>query len=86
MIIQVDLMELSVLSRGLNACGAEVDELRRALSALIGTTAWSGGAADGFRQEWEARHRPALDALAQELALASLEVERRRAAFEHAAG
>ena len=83
--IGADLGDLAVLSRRLTTCSSDVDELKRALTALIGTTSWTGGAADRFRQAWESQFRPALDALAAELVDASQEVDRRRLAIDHAA-
>lgn len=85
MAIQADLAGLDMLSRRLGMCGIDVDELRRELAALIQTTQWTGGAADRFRQTWESEVRPALELLGQELAVAAQEVERRRAAIDHAA-
>ncbi|TYK43640.1 WXG100 family type VII secretion target [Actinomadura decatromicini] len=85
MTIQADLLELETLSRRLGTCSNEVDDLKHALTTLISTTTWTGGAADRFRQAWEAQFRPALDALARELTVASQEVSRRKIAIDHAA-
>ena len=83
--IQAELTELDTLSRRLGTCSGEVDDLKRALSTLIHTTTWTGGAAERFRQAWESQFRPALDALTNELMHASQEVDRRRVAIDHAA-
>lgn len=83
--IQAELSELDTLARRLGTCSGEVDDLKRALTALITTTTWTGGASERFRQAWEGQFRPALDALATELTSASQEVDRRRAAIDHAA-
>jgi|tagenome__1003787_1003787.scaffolds.fasta_scaffold14970546_1 WXG100 family type VII secretion target len=83
--IQASLQELEALSRRLGTCSGEVDDLKRALATLIGTTTWTGGAADRFRQAWESQFRPALDTIATELTHASQEVDRRKVAIDHAA-
>ncbi|GAA1755022.1 WXG100 family type VII secretion target [Luedemannella helvata] len=83
--IQAELAELETLSRRLGTCSGEVDDLKRALTTLIATTTWTGGAADRFRHAWESQFRPALDALARELTHASTEVDRRKVAIDHAA-
>jgi len=83
--IQAELHELETLSRRLGTCSGEVDDLKRALTALINTTTWTGGAAERFRQVWEGQFRPALDGLSTELVNASQEVERRKVAIDHAA-
>jgi WXG100 family type VII secretion target len=83
--IQAELAELETLSRRLGTCSGEVDDLKRALTALITTTTWTGGAADRFRQAWESQFRPALDSLSTELVNASQEVDRRKVAIDHAA-
>jgi len=83
--IQAELSELETLSRRLGSCSGEVDDLKRALTTLIGTTTWTGGAAERFRQAWESQFRPALDALANELINASQEVDRRKIAIDQAA-
>jgi WXG100 family type VII secretion target len=83
-VIQAELSELETLSRRLGTCSGEVDDLKRALTALIGTTTWAGGAAERFRQAWETQFRPALDALSTELVNASQEVDRRKIALDHA--
>jgi hypothetical protein len=69
----------------LGGCSGEVEDLKRALTTLIGTTTWTGGAAERFRHAWESQFRPALESLATELTGASHEVERRRMAIDHAA-
>jgi len=83
--IQAELTELDNLSRRLGTCSGEVDDLKRALTALIGTTTWTGGAAERFRQAWEGQFRPALDSLTTELSNAAQEVDRRRVAIDQAA-
>jgi WXG100 family type VII secretion target len=83
--IQADLPELEALSRRLGTCSHDVHELKQALTTLIHTTTWSGGAADRFRQVWESQFRPALDNMAAELTDAAQEVERRKVAIDHAA-
>ncbi len=83
--IQADLPELEALSRRLGTCSNEVHDLKQNLSSLIGSTTWSGGAAERFRQVWESQFRPALDAMANELTDASQEVDRRKMAIDHAA-
>jgi WXG100 family type VII secretion target len=83
--IQAELAELEHLSRRLGTCSHEVHDLKQALTALIHTTTWTGGAADRFRQAWESQFRPALDALSAELTDASQEVDRRKIAIDHAA-
>jgi WXG100 family type VII secretion target len=83
--IQAELGELETLSRRLGTCSGEVDELKRALTGLIGTTTWTGGAAERFRTAWETQFRPALDSLATELTAAAQEVDRRKVAIDHAA-
>jgi WXG100 family type VII secretion target len=83
--IQAELAELETLSRRLAACSGEVDDLKRALTTLISTTTWTGGAAERFRQVWEGQFRPALDAMSTELTNAAQEVDRRKVAIDHAA-
>jgi WXG100 family type VII secretion target len=83
--IQAELAELDTLSRRLGTCSGEVDDLKRALTTLITTTTWTGGAADRFRQAWEGQFRPALDGLSAELVNAAQEVDRRKVAIDHAA-
>ena len=83
--IQAELAELDTLSRRLGTCSGEVDDLKRALTTLIGTTAWTGGAAERFRQAWESQFRPALENLSTALVDAAQEVDRRKVAIDHAA-
>ncbi len=83
--IAANLPELEILSRRLGTCSNDVHDLKQALTTLIHTTMWKGGAADRFRQSWESQFRPALDALANELTDASQEVDRRKVAIDHAA-
>ena len=83
--IQADLPELEVLSRRLGTCSNDVHDLKQALTTLINTTTWTGGAADRFRQVWESQFRPALDSMANELTDAAQEVDRRKVAIDHAA-
>jgi WXG100 family type VII secretion target len=83
--IQAELAELETLSRRLGTCSGEVDDLKRALSTLISTTTWTGGAADRFRQAWESQFRPALENLSGALVDAAQEVDRRKVAIDHAA-
>lgn len=83
--IQAELTELETLSRRLDSCSGEVDQLMRALSTLINTTTWTGGAADRFRQSWETQFNPALKSLANELTNAASEVDRRKVMIDQAA-
>ena len=83
--IQAELTELENLSRRLEACGGEVTDLQRALTALINTTTWTGGAAERFRQAWESEFNPALRNLSGELSNASREVDRRKHLIDQAA-
>lgn len=83
--IQAELTELDNLSRRLAHCGGEVTDLQRALTALINTTTWTGGAATRFRQAWDSQFNPALRDLATALSGASGEVERRRHLIDQAA-
>lgn len=83
--IQAELAELETLSRRLGTCSGEVDDLKRALSTVISTTTWTGGAADRFRQAWESQFRPALDNLSSALVDAGVEVDRRKVAIDQAA-
>lgn len=83
--IKAELAELETLSRRMGACGGEVTDLQRALTTLINTTTWTGAAADRFRQAWESEFNPALRSLADELARASQEVDRRKHLIDQAA-
>jgi WXG100 family type VII secretion target len=83
--IQAELAELENLSRRLGVCGGEVTDLQRALTTLINTTTWTGGAADRFRQAWESEFNPALRNLSTELSNAAQEVERRKHLIDQAA-
>jgi WXG100 family type VII secretion target len=83
--IQAELTELETLSRRLDSCGAEVTDLMRALTTLINTTTWTGGAADRFRQAWETEFNPALKSLSNELVNAAQEVDRRKHLIDQAA-
>ena len=83
--IQAELTELETLSRRLDSCGAEVTDLMRALTTLINTTTWTGGAADPFRQAGETQFNPALRSLSTELTTAAHEVDRRKHLIDQAA-
>jgi hypothetical protein len=78
--IKAELGQLDTLSRRLGACSGDVDDL----TSLITSTDWAGGAADRFRQAWDAEYRPALDSLSAALVDASTEVDRRRVALDAA--
>lgn len=83
--IQAELTELETLSRRLGSCSAEVADLMRALTTLINTTTWTGGAADRFRHAWETQFNPALRGLSTELVHAAQEVDRRKHLIDQAA-
>lgn len=83
--IKAELTELDTLARRLESCSGEVAELMRTLTTLIGTTTWTGCAADRFRQAWETQFNPALRSLAEELVNAGSEVGRRRNLIDQAA-
>ncbi|WP_018680140.1 WXG100 family type VII secretion target [Actinokineospora enzanensis] len=82
--IQADLAELETLSRKLGVCSGEVDDLKKTLGSLIGSTTWVGGAADRFRHAWESQFRIVLDKLAHALRDAATEVDHRKVALDHA--
>lgn len=83
--IKAELAELDTLARRLESCSGEVADLMRTLTTLIGTTTWTGGAADQFRHAWETQFNPVLRSLSDELVGAGGEVSRRRTLIDQAA-
>lgn len=82
--VSAELNEMETLSRRLDTCSDEVKELRRALTALIDTTTWTGRAADEFRDKWRTEFNPVLTNMADALTTEGQEVRKRRDRFDFA--
>ncbi len=79
-----DLLHLDELARRFNAEAASVEALRSRISSNLESAAWTGPAADRFRQRWVAEFVPALRRLESSLAEHAAVVAARRRAIEAA--
>lgn len=66
-----DVAALRRLAVTLRHRQAEFEASRRQLSTIVETLPWSGPDRDGFVDEWQQIHRPALSATAADLGAAS---------------
>src|SRR3954453_17483251 len=77
-----DLEQLQVLEHQFRADAEVVAELRARISNVLGATAWTGPAAEQFRQEWNGTFAGALAQLAAALGEnAAVVASRRQAIF-----
>ena len=77
-----DLEQLSVLEQQFRADAQAVAEVRARISTVLTATAWTGPAAQHFRDEWNGSFAPALQQLAAALSEnAALVANRRQAIF-----
>ena len=63
-----DLLHLDELARRFNAEAASVEALRTRISANLESAAWTGPAADRFRERWAGEFVPSLRRLEASLA------------------
>ena len=76
-----DLEQLQVLEQQFRADSELVSELRARVSSLLAGTAWTGPAADRFRQEWNGNFSGALSQLAGALVESAGVIANRRQAI-----
>ena len=77
-----DLEQLQVLEQQFRADAQAVGELRARIANVLAATAWTGPAANQFRDEWNGNFSAALNHLSAALAdNASLIANRRQAIF-----
>ena len=79
-----DLAQLDSLRRTFADQGQAVDVLRGAIDGALGSTQWTGPAADRFRNEWAATFVPALRRLHDALNENASVVQNRREAIQAA--
>lgn len=77
-----DLAQLDRLSRTFIEQAEAVEALRLAVDGPLGTTPWTGPAADRFRNEWASTFTPALRRLQEALRENSTIVAKRREAIQ----
>lgn len=81
-----DLEQMTVLNRRFADEAASVEALQARINQAISSTAWTGPAAEQFRERWTAEFVPALGRLREALSQNALMVEQRRGAIEAATG
>lgn len=79
-----DLAQLDRLSKTFIDQTQAVEALRGAVDGALGTTPWTGPAADRFRNEWAASFTPALRRLQEALTDNATIVSKRRDAIQTA--
>ena len=79
-----DLAQLDSLGKTFIDQGQAVEALRLAIDGALGSTQWTGPAADRFRNEWAATFVPALRRLQDALGENATVVQRRREAIQTA--
>lgn len=79
-----DLAQLDSLRKTFTDQGQAVEALRLAIDAGLGSTQWTGPAADRFRNEWASTFVPALRRLHDALNENATVVQRRREAIQTA--
>lgn len=79
-----DLAQLDVLRKTFTDQGQAVEGLRTAIDGALGSTQWTGPAADRFRSEWGSSFVPALRRLQDALAENATVVHNRREAIQAA--
>ncbi len=77
------LEEMSKLATTFKSNAEQAQQIRSAIDRSLGSTTWSGPAAERFRQSWQ-QFAPSLDQLHQALTEAGSEVDRRRGALDNA--
>ena len=81
-----NLGDMDSLAGNFDTQGGKVEELRSAVSGILANTAWTGPAADRFRNEWETTFTSALTQLRGALADNAQVVRNRREAIALATG
>ena len=76
-----DLEQLQVLEQQFRSDSQGVSELRTRITNVLGNTAWTGPAADQFRQEWAGNFSTVLNNLAAALQENATLVANRRQAI-----
>jgi len=79
-----DLAQLDDLASRFRQEGSEIEALESRIGASLQSTAWTGPAADRFRQAWSGDFVPALHRLRDAMAENAVAVTRRRQAIESA--
>ena len=79
-----DLGQLDVLRKTFTDQTQAVDALRGAVDGALGSTQWTGPAADRFRNEWSSSFVPALRRLQEALTENASIVQNRREAIQTA--
>ena len=79
-----DLAQLDSLRRTFTDQSQAVDVLRGAVDGALGSTQWTGPAADRFRNEWASTFVPALRRLQEALNENASVVQNRREAIQTA--
>lgn len=79
-----DLAQLDSLRKTFTDQAGAVEALRGTIDGVLGSTQWTGPAADRFRGEWTSSFVPALRRLQEALTDSSAVVSRRRDAIQAA--
>lgn len=79
-----NLEQMGALDSQFQAQAQTVTDLQSRINATLGNTAWTGPAADRFRNEWHSQFVPALNKLNQALVENASIVRNRRAAIQTA--
>lgn len=81
-----DLEQMATLNRRFADEATAVEALQARINQAISATAWTGPAAEQFRERWASEFVPALGRLREALSQNALVVEQRRGAIESATG
>ena len=82
--VGASLEQMQSLDRQFTADAQAVGELQRRISGALGNTAWTGPAADRFRNEWNGTFVSALTRLQEALTENATVVRNRREAIQTA--
>ncbi|MDA0364636.1 MAG: WXG100 family type VII secretion target [Chloroflexi bacterium] len=81
-----DLEQMTTLNRRFADEATSVEALQARVNQAISSTAWTGPAAEQFRERWASEFVPALGRLREALSQNATVVEQRRGAIEAATG
>lgn len=79
-----DLAQLDELAARFRLEGGEIEALESRIGSALQSTAWTGPAAERFRQAWSSDFVPALRRLRETMAESATAISRRRQAIESA--
>lgn len=81
-----DLEQMSALNRRFADEATAVEALQARINQAVSTTAWTGPAAEQFRERWASEFVPALGRLREALSENAVVIAQRRGAIEAATG